>query len=149
MLTEQGIRGPPLNVVVFSSGPDIRQLISDCPSQDLLLQKTNEQKIGRHSDDESAHYISAVHPCTHIQITPRGEKKEGRREGGNPPHPIPCYFAASFLLGSSSTSVVLMAAKQAALRFLFPSLPFLPLDPPFLPSFLPFSTLLLRGAAIY
>ena len=140
MLIKQGIRGSPLNVV--SSGPDIRQLISDCPSQDPLLQKTNEQKIGRrHSDDESAQlttFLQYIHPYSDHS---KGENKER----GIPPHPVPCYFAASFLLGSSSTSVVLMAAKQAALRFLFPSLPFPPLDP----SFPSFSALLLRGAAIY
>ena len=60
------------------SGPDIRQLISDCPSQDPPLQKTNEQKIWRHSDDEdeSSHYISAVH----IFRSPQ-EGKEGEKEG--------------------------------------------------------------------
>ena len=40
--------------------------------------------------------------------------------------PLSHSLLLCLLLGSSSTSVVLMAAKQAALRFLFPSLPLLP-----------------------
>ena len=129
MLIKQGIRGPSPNVV--SSGPDIRQLISDCPSQDPLLQETNEQKIGRrHSDDERSAqlttFLQYIHPYSDHS---KGENKEGRRDPSSSHSLLLCSllpFGEQFHfsgLNGSETSSAKIPLSSPSLSFPPPSLP--------------------------
>ena len=72
------------------------------------------------------HFCTRSAPIFRSLLSPSTRGKDGRRRD---PHSL----LLCLLLESSSTSVVLMAAKQAALRFLFPflSLPLAPSPHPF------------------